>query len=52
MPGALDLCFIAAIPLDDVIAQLRGAALASSRGQSVILGQTTAFARFTCVTPI
>jgi catechol 2,3-dioxygenase-like lactoylglutathione lyase family enzyme len=40
VPGALDLCFIAAVPLDDVIARLNAAAVPIVEGPVMRTGAT------------
>jgi len=40
VPGALDLCFIASIPLDDVLAQLQAAGVKSIEGPVARTGAT------------
>ena len=41
VPGALDLCFIASIPLDDVIVRLRAAHVAIVEGPALRTGATS-----------
>lgn len=47
-PGALDLCFIADRPLDEVIAHLLASVCRSSRGPWSVQARFRAFALFTC----
>jgi len=41
VPGALDLCFIAAVPLDEVIARLQAAGVPILEGPVIRTGATT-----------
>lgn len=47
-PGALDLCFIASVPLDDVIAHLNRMAWPIVEGPVERTGATQKIARYTC----
>ena len=40
VPGALDLCFIASVPLDEVVERLRGAGVALVEGPVMRTGAT------------
>ena len=41
VPGALDLCFIASVPLDEVVARLQAAAVAIVEGPVIRTGATS-----------
>ncbi|WP_431258266.1 VOC family protein [Roseateles chitinivorans] len=41
VPGALDLCFIASVPLDEVLARLQAAAVAIVEGPVIRTGATS-----------
>ncbi|WP_431266044.1 VOC family protein [Roseateles chitinivorans] len=41
VPGALDLCFIASLPLDEVVARLQAAAVAIVEGPVIRTGATS-----------
>ena len=51
VPGALDLCFIASVPLDEVVARLRAADVAIVDGRCCARARRRGSARFTCATP-